>query len=139
MHTSTASLDPTRSLRLLREDQISLETRRPPYENEGSELVSRGSVTLLSGGRWSATLEVRMRDDQGALLTMNRSGPGTGPVPSDASLTIPPGEIDALLTLLTGLVEQARADGVLERSRQGTPRRKTKSRAAPPDTPASSG
>jgi hypothetical protein len=123
MHSSTTLLDRAQSLRLLREDQISLETPRPTYENEGSELVSRGSVTLPSGGRWSATLEVRMRDDQGALLTMNRSGPDAGPAPSDASLMIPPGEVDALLTLLTGLVEQARADGVLERGRQGTPRR----------------
>jgi hypothetical protein len=139
MHTSTATLDQTQSLRLLREDQVSLETPRPSYEDEGSELVSRGSVTLPSGGRWSATLEVRMRDDQGALLTMNRSGAGAGPAPSDASLMIPPGEIDALLTLLTGLVEQARADGVLERGGQGTPRRKARSRTAPPDTPASSG
>jgi hypothetical protein len=139
MHASTALLDRAQSLRLLREDQVSLETPSPSYENEGSELVSRGSVTLPSGGRWSATLEVRMRDDQGALLTMNRSGPGAGPAPSDASLMIPPGETDALLTLLMGLVEQARADGVLTRGREGTPRRKPRSRVVPPDAPASSG
>jgi hypothetical protein len=138
MHASTAMLDRTQSLQLLREDQVSLEVPRPSYESEGSERVSRGSVTLPSGGRWSAALEVRMRDDQGALLTMNRSGPGAGPAPSDATLMIPPGEADALLTLLTGLIEQARADGVLERRPEGKPRRKTRSRTAPPNAPASS-
>ena len=139
MHASTAMLDRTQSLQLLREDQVSLEVPRPSYESEGSERVSRGSVTLPSGGRWSAALEVRMRDDQGALLTMNRSGPEAGPAPSDATLMIPPGEADALLTLLTGLIEQARADGVLERRPEGKPRRKTRSRTVPPHAPASSG
>ena len=139
MHASTAMLDRTQSLQLLREDLVSLETPRPSYESEGSERVSRGAVTLPSGGRWCGTLEVRMLDEQGALLTVNRSGPGAGPAPSDASLMIPPGEAEALLTLLTGLVEQARADGVLERGPEGRARRKTKSRAVPPDAPASSG
>jgi hypothetical protein len=139
MHASTAMFDRTQSLRLLREDQVPLEVPRPSYENEGSEWVSRGSVTLPSGGRWSATLEVRMRDDQGALLTMNRSGPGTGPAPSDASLMIPPGEADTLLTLLTGLIEQARADAVLERRPEGKSRRTTRTRTVPPNAPASSG
>ena len=139
MHASTALLDRTQSLRLVREDQVSLETPRPFYEGEGSERVSRGAVTLPSGGRWCATLEVRMPDEQGALLTVNRSGPGAGPAPSDASLMIPPGEAEALLTLLTGLVAQARADGVLEKGSEGKPRRKTKTRAVPPNAPASSG
>jgi hypothetical protein len=139
MRASTAMLDRTQSLQLLREDQVSIEVPRPAYESEGSEQVSRGSVTLPAGGRWSATLEVRMRDDQGALLTVNRSGPGAGPVPSDASLMIPPGEADALLTLLTGLIEQAGADGVLERGPEGKLRRKTRSRTVPPSAPASSG
>ena len=139
MQASTAMLDRTQSLRLLREDQVSPEVPRPSYESEGSERVSRGSVTLPSGGRWSATLEVRMRDDQGALLTMDRSGPGAGPAPSDATVMIPPSEADALLTLLTGLIEQARADGVLERGPEGKLRRKTRSRTAPPSAPASSG
>ena len=139
MHASSAMLDRTLSPQLLREDQVTLETPRTAYENEGSELVSRGSVTLPSGGWWSATLEVRLRDHQGALLTITRTGPGADPPPSDASLMIPPGEADALLMLLTGLVEQARADGVLERGREGKPRHKTRSRAGPPDAPASSG
>jgi hypothetical protein len=139
MRASTAILDRPQSLHLLREDHIAPEVPRPVYEREGSERVSRGSVTLLSGGRWSATLEVRMQDDQGALLTVKRSGPGVGPAPSDASLMIPPGEADALLTLLTGLVEQARADGVLERGTEGRPRRKARPSRVPPNAPASSG
>jgi hypothetical protein len=138
MRASPAALDGTQSLQLLREEQVSLEVPRPAYESEGSERVSRGSVTLPSGGRWAATLEVRMREDQGALLTMSRSGPGADLAPSDASLMIPPGEADALLALLTGLVEQARADGVLERGPESKPGRRPRSRAARPDAPTSS-
>ena len=139
MLASSPMVDRTQSLQLLREDQASPGVPRPSYESEGSERVSRGSVTLTSGGRWSATLEVRMGDEQGALLTMDRSGPGGGPAPSDASVMIPPGEADALLTLLTGLIEQARADGVLERRPEGKPRRTTKSRTVPQSAPASNG
>lgn len=129
----------TPSLQLLRENHVSPEVPRPAYESEGSERVSRGSVTLPSGGRWSATLEVSMRDDQGALLTMIRSGPGLGPAPSDASVMIPPGEADALLTLLTGLIKQARGDRVLEEGLEDQPRKKARSRTAPRDLPDSSG
>jgi hypothetical protein len=50
---------------------------------------------------------------QGALLTVNRFGPGVGPSPTEASVMIPPGEAEALLTLLTGLIRQAKRDGVL--------------------------
>jgi hypothetical protein len=139
MHASTAVLERGQSLQLLREDQVSLRVPSPSYESEGSERVSRGSVTVPSGGRWSASLEVRMRDDQGALLTINRSGPGTGPAPSDASLMIPPGEADALLILLAGLVKQARADGVLAPRAEGKPRRSTGALGGPPSAPSSSG
>lgn len=80
-----------------------------------------------------------MRRDQGALLTIDRSGPGAGPAPSDASLMIPPGEADALLTLLKGLIEQARADGVLEGRPEKKPRRTARPRTVPPSTPVSAG
>ncbi len=139
MHRHTATVNLCTSLQLLREDQISPEVARPSYESEGSERVSRGSVTVPSGGRWSASLEVRMRGDQGALLTIDRSGPGAGPAPSDASLMIPPGEADALLTLLKGLIEQARADGVLEGRPEKKPRRTARPRTVPPSTPVSAG
>jgi hypothetical protein len=135
--TSAAMTDRPQFLRLLREDQVSLQGRRITYEREGTELVSRGSVTLPTGGRWSAVLEVRIRDDRGALLTVTRTGPGAGPAPSDASLMIPPGEADAFLTLVTGLVEQAGADGVVERRPRDKSRRRASSRTAPPDAPAS--
>jgi hypothetical protein len=139
MHRSTTLLARSQSLQLLREDQVSLEVPHPAYESEGSERVSRGSVTLPSGGRWSATLEVRMGDNQGALLTVDRSGPGAQLSPLDASLTLPPGEAEALLTLLAGLIEQARADGVLEPRLEGKPRRSTRRRGGPPVGPDSSG
>jgi hypothetical protein len=138
MHDGGAMLNWARSLHLLREDQIPPAVSRPSYENEGSERVSRGSVTLPSGGRWSASLEVRMGDDQGALLTMNRAGAGAGPAPSDASLMIPPDEADVLLLLLKGLIEQARADGVLA-PRPAVSPRSPRPRTGSPGAPGSGG
>lgn len=96
-------------------------------------MVSRGSVSLASGGCWSATLEVRMGSEQGALLTVNRFGPGAGPSPTDASVMIPPGEADALVTLLTGLIRQARTDGVLEGRGQDLPVRRSRAKEIKPD------
>lgn len=134
--SSTTTLDRTQRLQLVHEDQIAPHPTRVTYEREGSERVAKGSVTLPSGGWWSGSLEVRMGGDQGALLTVLRSGAGAGPAPSEASLVIPPGEADALLALLTGLVAHARADGVLAQHAEAGPRRKARSSRgpeAPPD------
>ena len=122
-----------RPAQLLREDRVALDTHRPSYEDEGSDQVSRGSVSLPSGGRWSWTLEVRMASEQGALLTVHRSGAGAGPAPTEASLVIPPGEEAAFLTLLTGLVAQGRKHGVLSPAPEGKPGRRVRPQPAPPD------
>lgn len=139
MHQSIALLKPVETVQLVRENQVPVGTARPSYENGGSEVLSRGSVTVPSGGCWSAELEVRMGSGQGALLTLSRSGPAAGPSPSDATLVIPPGEADAFLTLLMGIVHQARADGVLERASHGARSRRSKLGPEPPDAPTSSG
>jgi hypothetical protein len=60
-----------------------------------------------------------MSGDQSALLTIAREGPAPAGAPDvpEVSLVVPPGEADALLTLLRGIVAQARREGVLVRRR----------------------
>jgi hypothetical protein len=108
-----AGLSSTRALLLLREDQVSPKTSRNAYEAEGSERVSRGSVTLPSGARWFSKLEVPMVGDQSALLTIGRQGPGASIESESTALVLPPGEADAVLALLNGVITQARSHGVL--------------------------
>jgi hypothetical protein len=74
-----------------------------------------------------------MASQQGALLTLQRSGAGAGPAPTEASLVIPPGEEDAVLTLLTGLVAQGRRHGLLGAPPEGKRRREARRQPAPED------
>ena len=78
-----------------------------------------------------------MASEQGALLTVHRSGTGAGPAPTEASLVIPAGEEEAFLTLLNGLVAQGRRHGVLRPAPEGKPRRRA--RPQPPDPVGSPG
>jgi hypothetical protein len=89
------------------------------YEPGHSERQVTGWVTVGAETRWAATLAVPMTDDQSALVTIEREGPTPvrAPAVPPVTLVIPPGEVDALLTLLRGLVAQARRDGVLVRRR----------------------
>jgi hypothetical protein len=89
------------------------------YEPGHSERQVTGWVTVGPEIRWAATLAVPMTDDQSALVTIEREGPTPARAPAvpPVTLVIPPGEVDALLTLLRGLVAQARRDGVLVRRR----------------------
>jgi hypothetical protein len=89
------------------------------YEPGHSERQATGWVSVGSEGRWAATLAVPMTGDQSALITIEREGglpPGAPSVPG-VTLVVPPGEIDALLVLLRGLVAQARREGILVRRR----------------------
>lgn len=93
-----------------------------PYDDEGSEARSLGSVSVGSGAWWAVVLSVPGAPDaprdtvllhierHGALVD-ERQGPGA------ADLVLPSSEIDAVVTLLAGVVTQARRDGVLPAAR----------------------
>ena len=89
------------------------------YEPGHSERQATGWVAVGPESRWAATLAVPMTGDQSALLTIVREGPGPAGAPAvhEVALVIPPGEADALLTLLRGIVAQAGREGVLVRRR----------------------
>ena len=89
------------------------------YEAGHSERQATGWVAVGQESRWAATLAVPMTGDQSALVTIEREGPtpAGAPAVSEVTLVVPPGEFDALLTLLRGIVAQARRDGVLARRR----------------------
>jgi hypothetical protein len=88
-----------------------------PYEPGHSERQVNGSVAAGQESRWFATLAVSMTGDQSIFLSVEREGPvpAGAPLVEDMALVIPPGEADAVLTLLHGIVAQARRDGVLPR------------------------
>lgn len=87
------------------------------YEPGHSERQVTGSVEVGPDSRWLATLAVPMTGDQSVLVTLEREGPAPSGAPavSEVMLVIPVGEADAVLTLLRGIVVQARRDGVLVR------------------------
>jgi hypothetical protein len=89
------------------------------YEAGHSERQVTGSVAVGQESRWVATMAVPMTGDQSALITIEREGPTPAGAPDvpEVTLVVPPGEVDALLTLLGGIVAQARHDGVLVRRR----------------------
>jgi hypothetical protein len=90
-------------------------SRAPGYEAEHSERQVTGSVQVGQEGRWVGTLAVPMTEDQSVLVTLEREGPAPAGAPAvqQVMLVIPPGEADAVLTLLRGIVAHARRDGVL--------------------------
>ena len=102
-------------------------SRAAEYEPEHSDRQVSGSVAVGLGCRWFGSLAVPMTGDQSVLVTIEREGPvpaGAPAVPR-VELVIPPGELDALITLLRGLLGQARGDGVLLRRssrKPGAPR-----------------
>jgi len=87
------------------------------YEPGHSERQVTGWVAAGPEGRWSATLAVAMTGDQSVLLTIEREGATAAgaPIAGEVSLVIPPGEVDAVVTLLRGIVAHARSDGVIPR------------------------
>jgi len=87
----------------------------PDYQPGHSARQTTGSVAVGGKSWWLATLSVAMTGDQAVLLTVERDGPAptAGPVMDQVTLVIPLGEVDAVLTLLQGIVAQARLDGVL--------------------------
>lgn len=94
--------------------------RSPHYEYEAETNVRRaiGSVTVAGDVLWRGEVVVPMVGER-ALITVERSPEETGP--SDATLGVLFDEIDAVLTLLTGLVDQARRTGVLTEGQNRLP------------------
>jgi hypothetical protein len=86
------------------------------YEAEGSERRTLGSISLAPDAHWAATLTIPIPDADVAFVRVERHGP----LPADyrggqeaAELSVPVGEVEAVLAMLTGLVDQARRDGVI--------------------------
>ena len=85
------------------------------YEAEGSERRALGSVSVTGDSHWNATLTVPMTGGA-AFVHVERRGalpPGYRGGEESCLLTLPVGELDALLVLLRGVVDQARSDGVV--------------------------
>jgi hypothetical protein len=85
------------------------------YEPGHSERQVTGSVVVGQETQWMATLAVPMTGDQSALLTLEREGPSAPDAPcvEQVMLVIPPGEEEAVLALLRGIVDHARENRVL--------------------------
>jgi hypothetical protein len=86
------------------------------YQSEGSEYRSLGFMPVAGDADWTATLTVPIPSRDIAFIELARRGelpPGYRGAEESASLSLPIGEIDALIELLTGVIAQARRDGVL--------------------------
>ena len=91
----------------------------PRYEDEGSVREARGAVTVDGGAWWSAGLAVpiggALPGDDRVHLRLERHGAAMAGVASDArvDLVLRRSELDAVVALLAGVVQQARRDAVL--------------------------
>ena len=98
--------------------------RRIQYEPEGSDRRATGSVSLRSGGWWSADLIVSIRREDEVLMTIQRHGaPGQEDDGGSVDLCLGHGDLDALSVLLSGVIAQARRDGVLTPRVRAAPKR----------------
>ncbi|MGH7510691.1 MAG: hypothetical protein ACREMZ_14630 [Gemmatimonadales bacterium] len=97
----------------------------PRYEPEVSDRRATGAVSMGANGWWSADLAVAIRRDDEILLTIRRYGaPGMADCDEGVDLCLRPGDLDALPVLLSGVIAQARRDGVItdnRRNRTSTP------------------
>jgi hypothetical protein len=97
---------------------------RIQYEPEGSDRRATGSVSLRSGGWWSADLIVSIRREGEILLTIHRHGaPGQEDDGASVDLCLGHNDLEALPVLLSGVIAQARRDGVLTRRGRAAPKR----------------
>ena len=87
------------------------------YEAEGSEHCVLGSVTTDPGSWWSIVLAVP--GDTPTANTLFVRLERHGPTPAgyrgegDAELSLPVSEVDSVVVLLAGVIDQARREGVL--------------------------
>ena len=93
--------------------------RSQEYEDEGSERRSLGAVSVGAGAWWSATLTAPQAESgaDGEVVFVHFRRHGETPAgyhgTTEVDFTVPRSEVDAFVTLLSGLVEQARRDAVL--------------------------
>lgn len=86
------------------------------YESEGSERRTLGSIPVNAVARWTATLTVPIDGADVAFLQVARRGPlppGYRGAEESVLLSLPTGEVDAVIALVAGVVAHARRDGVL--------------------------
>ena len=101
--------------------RVPLRVREWPlrYEQEGSERLVRGAVSVAPDAWWSVALSVpesvHGSDHDAVFVRMARHGPVPPGYPGGLAmeLSLPRSEIDAIVVLLSGVVEQARRDAVL--------------------------
>ena len=93
--------------------------RSQEYEDEGSERRSRGAVSVGAAAWWSASLTLPASESgvDGDVVFLHFKRHGETPAgyhgSTEVDFSVPRSEVDAFVTLLSGLVEQARQDAVL--------------------------
>lgn len=91
-------------------------SRAPTFESEGAEQQVLGSVNLDTEARWSAVVTVSVPDSGTVFLSAKRHGPvpeGYRGGTDEIDVSFPVEETDAVVTLITSVIEEARRVGVL--------------------------
>jgi hypothetical protein len=91
-------------------------SRAPAFESEGAEQQVLGSVQLNTEARWSAVLTVPIPDSGTVFLSAKRQGPvrdGYRGGTDEIDVSFPVEETDAVVTLITSVIAEARRVGVL--------------------------
>jgi hypothetical protein len=86
------------------------------YDDEGSERSAIGSASVSVDAWWRATLTVPLPAQDAVFVRIERRGPlpdGYRGAEESGGFSLPIGELDAVMTALTGVIAQARRDGVL--------------------------
>ena len=91
-------------------------SRGPVYESEGAERQVLGSVQVNPDARWLAALTVPIPDSGTVFLSAKRQGPvpdGYRGGTDEIDVSFPAEETDAVVTLVTSVIADARHVGVL--------------------------
>jgi hypothetical protein len=86
------------------------------YDDEGSERTAIGSASVSLDCWWRATLTVPLPAADAVFMRIERRGPlpdGYRGAEESGGFSLPVGELDAVMAALTGVIAQARRDGVL--------------------------
>jgi hypothetical protein len=98
-----------------RDAQYRFQDGHAHYEAESADRRAIGSVSVTSAVQWEASVVVPSPDANVIFFQVERHGPlpeGYQGSQETIDLSLPIGEVDALLALLTGIVAHARRDGV---------------------------